>query len=314
MDGNQTPYCFFTNASDFAKPARECLPHIRDPLLREIAAGFAKNFDDIFDLCVFPLKLAMVGLSGQREMMNFMSACMRSHQSATRYGKDPKATEAIRAELAKIRGEEETRKWLDDNASGMVVAMLQAEDMQPTVRNILLLVLSASWTLFEALSTDLWTALVNSRPTQLGGQVISNISDQRGDGEVANRGISLRLLAKHGFNLSNVLGTLLNRRFDFSSLSGIRRAYRSAFPGLDLGILDSADLKLLQAYRHVIVHRAGAADQSFVDTSGLANVILGRPVPLEERAAERMLIAAAECGSQIVRMLDGWVREHPARS
>ncbi len=310
MDTSKRTYNFFIDGS-FSDAPKECLPKLKDANLRDIAIGFSKNFDDMSELAALPLKLAFIGLTGQREMMNFMAACMRSNRSATKYGKDPEATKVINDEMAKVRDEEETKKWISDNANDIVSNVFQMPDMRPTVRILLLSLLSSSWTLFEALSSDLWINLVNARPVQLGSSVIANLPDQHDGQEFDSRGVSLRVLAKHSFDLSKALGTLLSKRFDFTSLSGIKRAYKSAFPEIGLDIFDNPELRLLQAYRHVIVHRAGTADRSFIDTARLQNIVLGQPVPLEERSAENMINAAAGCGTQLISRLDDWLNRHP---
>lgn len=78
------------------------------------------------------------------------------------------------------------------------------------------------------------------------------------------------LLARYGFDVRDKLGTILAGRFDFTSYSGIRTAYSSAF-GNDgeLRIIFGDSLPAtLEAMRHVIVHRAGYVDAVYARRTG----------------------------------------------
>jgi hypothetical protein len=301
-------YSSFLSFVPTSGPA-DSLNAVADETVRSTAAVFAKNFDDVSEMFAFPIKLTYVCLSGQRHMIDFMEACMKGGLSAAKYGRDPETTRRIKDEMAKI-GATAGLDWIATEARKLLLPMLQNPEIAPGIRVFVSSLMSASWTAFEAMASDLWTTCVNSRPSQLGNHLISNLPRKTRDG--AERYISLRLLSKYQFDLGSSLGTVLSRRFDFTSLSGIAAAYRAAFAGLNAReILDDPDLKLLQAYRHAIVHRAGIADQGFTDTTKLPGAIAGRAIPIEDKSIARMINSAGECGSRLITSVDQWLTQHP---
>jgi hypothetical protein len=303
----EKPYSSFFDFAPTSAP-QECIQTLNDISVNNTARVFAKNFDDIVSMFAFPVQLTYVSLTGQRQMITFMEACMRGHLSAARYGRDPEVTKRINAEMEKIRTTE-AMNWIGGEARKILLPFMRNPEITKGVRVFFSSLLSASWTAFEAMASDLWTACVNSRPTQLGKQTIFGLP-QKPSG--SDKYISLRFLSKHNFDLRSSLGEVLVKKFDFTSLSGIAKAYKLAFPKLGTkDILDSPDLKLLQSYRHVIVHRAGIADQSFIETTRLPDVAPEQPIPLDDKSVERMINAAGESGSRLIVLVDQWLTQHP---
>jgi hypothetical protein len=73
------------------------------------------------------------------------------------------------------------------------------------------------------------------------------------------------LAARHGFDLRHCLGTVLKSKFDFTSVSGIQKAYKVFVPNDEFieRLLADPELGELEATRHVIVHRAGKVDEEY---------------------------------------------------
>ncbi len=98
---------------------------------------------------------------------------------------------------------------------------------------------------------------------------------------------SLDTLVKHGFDLSNRVGTVLVSQQDFGDLPTIKTVYPVLFPGSGelLERLNDPDLWLLYQRRHLLVHRRGIVDQTYLDnTSDTAPI--NAPLPLKPKDFE----------------------------
>jgi hypothetical protein len=67
------------------------------------------------------------------------------------------------------------------------------------------------------------------------------------------------------------MGTILVKKYDFSSLQGILDAYKSAFPKSDAIIsqFNDSNLKELAAKRNLVAHRAGLIDEEYCRIMGI---------------------------------------------
>src|SRR5262249_32108698 len=150
-------------------------------------------------------------------------------------------------------------------ASQELRAILQVADVYDSARVLLSSSTSTAWTAFECLATDLWVAALDSRPATLAQRALKSLpSDDQSDG-ISGKGIAVWQLAKYGFDLRGCMGRVLKPKFDLTSLSNIKKAYFSAFEKskqID-ALFTAQDLNLLEASRHVIVHRAGIVDGEF---------------------------------------------------
>src|SRR5262249_796210 len=136
----------------------------------------------------------------------------------------------------------------------------------------------------------LWVESVNSHPQRLASlsgvanrieklaatresdtvdQDLSEIETVEGE----EKKVHLRDLGKltnETYNLASTMGTLLKDRFRFITLTGIRRAYSSAFSkhysAIDRALANPA-LDALSLVRNVIVHKAGIVDQRYFKDS-----------------------------------------------
>jgi hypothetical protein len=120
--------------------------------------------------------------------------------------------------------------------------------------------------------------------------------------------ISIGLLAKHGFDLRGCLGTLLKPKFDLTSLTNIRTAYEAAFgkcKQLD-DMFSERDLHLLEASRHVIVHRAGVVDAEFVARTKHFGIKAeeGKLLPLSGTTVSALVDSAIKAGAAVLGFVD----------
>ena len=109
---------------------------------------------------------------------------------------------------------------------------------------------------------------------------------------------SLDTLVKYGFDLSNHVGTVLVSQRDFGDLPTIKTVYSVLFPysGDLLERLNDPDLWLLYQRRHLLVHRRGIVDQTYLDNTSDTAPING-PLLLKPKDFEvhfKVVLSAGE--------------------
>ena len=198
--------------------------------------------------------------------------------------------------------------------------------------------LTGTWTIFEALAGDLWTAAVNASPSSLAGltgtssrierqaksqKVVSRSSaEDRGSALASEKQISLAELQKVSggtFNLAEHMGDLLRDGYKFTTLSGIRAAYRAAFSekekrarpeNIDL-ILADKSLDALSAVRNLIVHKAGVADSAYLDDTKSApsapHLKIGQKLNLGAMDVCNLISPVVNHSVALMRAVDKWI-------
>jgi len=141
------------------------------------------------------------------------------------------------------------------------------------------------WCSFEILTRELWELALNYGGSYASKNVVSKLPElEHGGGIDLLRGryISLDYLAKHGYNISNKLGSALSCKFDFTSANGIKEAYLCAFPKSTniRNALEDKGIIGLEATRNVVVHNAGVVDEAFCDKVNASKSEIGKRLQL----------------------------------
>ena len=134
--------------------------------------------------------------------------------------------------------------------------------------------------------------------------------NQLDDDGIRAKSVSVGLLARYGFDLRGSLGTVLKSKFDFTSVTGILKAYRAACGRVSEieGTLSHPSLSRLEATRHLIVHRAGIIDEEFKKRTGITEKI-GDPLVTSKNEIEMLLNTSIEAGSVLLESVDRLLRE-----
>jgi hypothetical protein len=173
-------------------------------------------------------------------------------------------------------------------------------------------VVTYSWTCFECVAKDLWVVVLNAHPLALGQPAFSNAVLDEDHVGLSRKAVPIGLLARHGFNISKCVGTILGEKFDFSGVSGIRVAYRAAF-GTDCPVLEAPlrdrDLCRLEATRHLIVHRGGVIDQEYSDRVQ-TDAAIGDFLTLSTESFQSLVNIAIGSGASLLRYVDEWFTAH----
>jgi hypothetical protein len=191
--------------------------------------------------------------------------------------------------------------------------VLAIPDVGPMLKKsidvLYLAAVSGSWTALECLAADLWVTAVNEEPTLLAQTAICSIEGQE-PGELTSKQIPVGLAARHGFDLRKCLGTLLKSKFDFTGISGIRKAYK-VFVSNDSFIeqvLSRPELDELEAARHVIVHRAGRVDQEYKRRTK-SDLPIGTLLTFDHEQASRFSYISSHAGSGLLAFVNDWFVE-----
>jgi len=173
----------------------------------------------------------------------------------------------------------------------------------------------SGWTAFECVAADAWKAVLNENPVPLGQRALASVREKE-DGDLSAKHISVGLAARHGFDLRHSLGTLLESKFDFTSVDGIKKAFGAAFGSTGnsaelLSILSGPKLRELQATRNLIVHRAGVVDGEYNRLMCL-DLPVGEPLELTEERVSELVESAGVASGAILIFLDNWLEKPDA--
>jgi hypothetical protein len=161
------------------------------------------------------------------------------------------------------------------------------------------------WSALECALKDAWTEAVNFLPLPFGHRSLLHIPTEATPDGITSKQVSVGLLAKHGFDLRDKLGTILAEKYDFTGAEGVRNAYAAAF-GKEHAIeaaLSAIPLRRLEAIRHLIAHRAGLVDSEFLRRTGETHPI-GMPLPLDMKTLCELFNVASTTAITVLKFVD----------
>ena len=212
------------------------------------------------------------------------------------------------------KGFPDSGDWLDQPIKAgaplqFLEFMLGLNGVREWIEVQLLAATSATWTAFECVTSDAWVNAVNAAPCKFAVGVVA-AQGEAPDG-FSGKTIPVGLLAKHGFDLRHVMGTLLKPKFDFTTVRGAKTAFSAAFPrnASIESIFEDEDLKLLEVVRHVIVHRAGIMDAEFLSRAQGICAVEGEPLPLDCKVVSGIINAGINAACRVLEAVDRRLQE-----
>jgi len=285
-------------------------------VVQPIALTFARSVDDLMNLLSLPLVLLTVGVSEAHRLVFFTQALVRT-RNATRWADSPDARAEVQAEVRRLaeeaRQDPESKFKPVDDAHAQLGHLLEHHQLDAPARALLFAAVALAWASFECAAKDAWIAALNSRPLQLAQSAFGSLPEGASAEGISGRQIGVGLLARYGFDLRDKLGTLLAPKFDFTSVSGIRGAYSAAFgkqADHEIALTDPP-LGLLEATRHLIVHRAGLVDEEYHRRTGDATPI-GQVLQLNGFVVSNLANVGVSAGCKLLHAVDRWLTSHPA--
>ena len=174
---------------------------------------------------------------------------------------------------------------------------LSAGELEVSARELINQGVILIWSAFEVLFRDIFEFELNLNPSKAVMLAQQTSTRKR----FAIEKLSLDILSKYDFNLSNKIGTVLVSQQDFSDLPTIKSVSSVVWPSCArlTGCLDHADLWLLYQRRHLFVHRRGMIDQAYLDNTGEA-LTLGMILEVLPNDFEKYLSCVLEAGEALL--------------
>lgn len=295
---------------------------IRSKELKQAAAAFNRNVDDLHALLTLPLALLNIGL-WEADRMHYLADAIAKAQLRAR-GKQARSATSKVVTAANLSFEKGTRHPATERARSRMVDIAEKllhnllnnkkfDEARFAMRALFYASISSAWGAFESAARDSWIAAVNARPTLLAQGTLAKVQEAISDDRLSNKHIPVGLLARHSYDLRHVMGELLAPKFDFTGISGIRAAYSASFRG-EAAIakaLANPTLGQLEATRHLIVHRAGWVDEEFQRRAKIEGA-LGTRLPMDGKRVSALSNAAVEAGSDLLIAIDSWLIKNRA--
>jgi hypothetical protein len=279
------------------------------PELRPVAEGFEGNIEYLRQLWTLPFGLISAGTSEVTKVIT-LTVVLGTPGNLAKWDGSAEDRQAVLSQA------EQLRRGADPNFNDASIAwdvfdrLCEHNDkVRSSLRAMLLAITMWAWAAFETVAKDAWTVALNIRPLELGHPAFSKISDSISLEGLGAKHVSVGFLAKYGFDLRNRLGDVLESKFDFTSMIGIREAYTAAF-GLAESIkqiLSDDLLMALEATRHLIVHRAGIVDQEFQRRSRISAPI-GQRYDIDGDRAVALCCASVKAGLSLLEAVDARLR------
>jgi len=281
---------------------------LKSPQVQRVGNTFCDNADIVTRLLALPLTLLTIGESNRNRFLFLAEQLIVQHGRLKASGFSKEAYSEVDNE-AERRYEEVTAQ--DPNfdavksAKAMLRKMATCEDLRRPVQALLYTSAVYIWSALECALKDAWIEAVNLLPFPFGHRSLLRVPKESTVEGISSKQVSVGLLAKHGFDVRDKLGTILAEKYDFTGTEGIRVAYAAAF-GKEQSIesvLSSIPLRRLEAIRHLIAHRAGLVDREFVRRTGETHPI-GGPLPVDMKTLCELFNVASSTAITVLTFVD----------
>lgn len=194
---------------------------------------------------------------------------------------------------------------LIDHILSTLASALDTPDFSDASDELLRQVSVMAWGALEVLANDLGTKLINARPALAKALVDLNSYKQAG----VIKGIPVNLLEEFNFDVSGVMGDIIFSFKRMDSISAIKEFCSAIFSNADLDrSLKSSSLWMLAQRRHLIVHRRGIVDNTYIQTTPDSQP-LGSRISISAREVESSLkevrdigLLMAECADALLKL------------
>ncbi len=197
--------------------------------LKSFMTNYCISLDQILTTLAVPYMFMTVGYQkGMLKNMPYSSGLNELEKLDGFKEKDPKKhTKAIVKHFENKIKESSSQSF--ELAEEEINQLLEKEpSLTDAYRTLGLNSLVNSWTIFEAFSKDLWKFILNKEPQKFIGHLLkSNTSSLNEIEGISGKQISINLLSKYNFNLSNNLGDILAPKYDFTGTKGIKTANKA---------------------------------------------------------------------------------------
>lgn len=240
----------------------ECSKKLKGENLRKLSVVAIDNLSQIAITLALPHFLMLRGVDNLKHLQyTIESAIKRKSNLRPKTAEEQKQLE----EFVRSKFEENKKAHSDEGKKMLILLRKQNPYIENAIRIQALNSLVNIWTIFESTSKEIWINLLNESQNKFLTNILETSSDNDIEG-LSGKNISIALLGKYNFDVNNKLGIVLSNKFDFTSCSGIKKAYMSLCRSKKstFDILDDKNLLFLECLRNLIVHNAGIIDDSFL--------------------------------------------------
>jgi hypothetical protein len=286
----------------------ETAAHLKSPQLQQIAQTFRDSNEIVLRLLALPLTLLTIGETGKNFVAFLAEAMILSKRIQAGDHSDEAVGEAHDQALRRQREVADENSNLDPvkSAGDALRVIVKLDILRRPIRALFYSCAVFAWSAVECALKDTWVTAVNLRPFPLGHRSVLALSgDAVAGGGITSKQVSVGLLAKHGFDLRDKIGTIIAERYDFTGTEGMRTAYSAAFGKEEIieSVLSSDQLNRLEAIRHLIAHRAGLVDEEFLRRTGDRQTV-GLALSINEKAMYELINSAINATTTIIRHVD----------
>lgn len=285
-----------------------CRDKLNDSNLKSILTNYCKSLDLILTTLAVPISFMAHGLRKSKAFHFSLQDANSVVISGEGFQeKDPKksAKELVSYFENLIKSSHE--KVIENASEEIELLVANIPILQESYNNLGLNALVNCWTLFEAISKDIWVYCLNNFPKEFLSNLLKNGKDFDQDIEgITGKNISIGLLAKYNFDISKNLGDLLVGKYDFTTVRGIKKSYKDLFELKDaeLSTLENKNLTQLEITRHLFVHNAGVIDSDYLKRSAKQNEIINNKVQITSTEAGDLINSSIESIQDLVTLVD----------
>lgn len=158
----------------------------------------------------------------------------------------------------------------------------------------------ALWTAFECLARDLWVNALNNSSVSVAHKAFNCLERE----DAARKSVSISELAKHGFDIRQKVGSILEAKLVFTDFPSIQKAFRIIDEKAVVSTSDDErQLFLLEKARHLIVHRAGYVDQKYKSETSTSAAI-GSRISIDPAQLTSWFEAVVRTGSSMISLVE----------
>lgn len=291
-----------TRASFFVTPGFDDLITSLDtligalqPTVRDVGAAFRHNLQSVVATVGFPLTLASNATHDRRFQLFHLAEKIRSLKiqdspegdvaaAADDSSQNEAAVHTARRKFMSFVGSTEGQTALAQEACFFLSTALDAQDVQVAAAELLRQGTVLVWGTFEVLARDLFVSYLNAVPSAAATLTENPVTKRKFE----IKSIAFERLARHDFDISRKMGSLLIELNDLGDLGTIKDTYLCLFSQAQAlrTALESRELWILNQRRHLIVHRRSTVDSAYLANTGesfaIGSTLAVTPDQLEE--------------------------------
>ena len=286
------------------KSLKTCIGKVRKPSLKQVVEDYYKNLKNLNITSQIPLLItSMLMLTGHLERLadlNYLKLQILNP------GEDKEKIK--KAAWEKVQEENSDKDVFLERADTLLRQIKRRDKELSVGLNILKFnFIANSWAIYESTCKDVWQILVNENPQKFVHTILDKTKGgQNIEDSLTTKNISIGFLAKYNFNISQNLGDILVSRFDFSSNSGIYKAFNTLLykNKIDVSFLANDNLNELEIARHIIVHRAGIIDAEYAKRTRRKNIRIGKHLEYSTTEAKRLCQSSVISVVKLISMIN----------